>query len=69
MTASIDSNRVPSHADYVQCAEGALHCFRPRLADSTNLPYMIRRIAHTHDHRIRNDIMQVAQITFDSKYR
>ena len=67
MTARIDSNRVPSHADYVQCAAAALDCFRARLTDSTNLPQM--RIAHTHDHRIRNDIMQVAQITFDSKYR
>ena len=63
MTACIDSNRVPSHADYVQCAEEALHCFRTRLADSTNLPYTIRCASPTHDHRIRNDFMQVAQIT------
>jgi hypothetical protein len=63
--ASIDSSPVPSHTDYVQCAEEAVHCFRTRLTDtSTNLPYTIRCASPTHDHRIRNDIMQVAQITF-----
>ena len=65
MTASIDSNRVPSHADYVQRAQEAVHCFRTRLTDtSPNLPYTIRYASPTHDHHIRNDIMQVAQITF-----
>ena len=49
MTASIDSNRVPSHADHFQCAEEAVHCFRTRLTDtSTNLPYTIRCASPTH---------------------